>query len=96
MLTGSAEYSSGKTRPPVVPAREQAIAGGSADGTGGMGIMKSNSFIGHLLQMGSFDFAVFIGRRDIADTKVVREYKNDVRTIGSFSVSDQKTNQSKK
>ena len=96
MLTGSAEYSSGKTGSPVVPAGEHAISSGSANRTGSMGIMKSNAFIGHLLQVGSFDFTLFIGRRDIADTKVVREYKNDIRTIGSFRVSDQKTNQSKK
>ena len=96
MLTGSAEYSSGKTRPPVIPAGEHSISSGSTNRTGGVGIMKSNSFIGHLLQVGSFDFAVFIGRRDIADTKVVREYKNDIRTIGSFRVPDKETNQSKK
>ena len=96
MITGSAEYSPGKTRSPVVPAGEHAIAGRSTNRTGGMGIMKSNAFIGHLLQVGSFDFALFIGRRDIADTKVVREYKNDVRTIGSFRVCGKKTNQSKK
>ena len=96
MLTGSAEYSSGKTRPPVIPPGEHAIAGRSTNRTGGMGIMKSNAFIGHLLQVGSFDFALFIGRKDIADTKVVREYKNDIRAIGGFRIPDKETNQSKK
>ena len=96
MITGSTEHASGQTRPPVVPAGEHAIAGGSANGTGGVGIMKSNAFIGHLLQVGSFDFTLFIGRRDIADTKVVREHKNDIGPIGSFRVCDEKTNQSKK
>jgi hypothetical protein len=48
------------------------------------------------LQVGSFDFALFIGRRDIADTKVVCEHKNDIWPIGSFRVCDEKTNQSKK
>ena len=96
MITGSTEHASSKTRSPVVPAGEHAIAGGSANGTGGMGIMKSNAFIGHLLEVGSLDFTVFIGRRNIANPKVVREYKNDIGPIGSCRVSEKKTDQSKK
>ena len=94
MHTGSAEYSTGKTRSPVVPAGEYAVSGWRTDGTGGMGIMKSNTFIGHLLQVGSLDFAIFTGGGDIANPKVVCEYKNDIRPIGSCRVSEKTTNQS--
>ena len=44
-----------------------------------MGVKERQAFAGHLFQARRFDFAFWIRRRDVSNSQIIGQHKNDVR-----------------
>ena len=70
-----------ETTAPAIPARQNGIAGGRANGGWGMGISKGHPLLGQPVQMGGGNLGFWVEGLHVAVAHIIRKNEDDIRSI---------------